>query len=98
MLSQLTRYASQMDLPIYRADLDIRTTFDMRGKIGLDDTPSTAEQLWYEFQIDSPAAPEQIQELVRAIDRGCHTTNSLRNPVPIVARVRLNGEELLIDL
>jgi len=94
MLSQLTRYASQMDLPIYRAELDVRTTFDQRGKIGLDDTPSGAELLSYELDVDSSASPEQIAELVRRIDRGCHATNTIRDPVRVTGRARLNGEEL----
>jgi organic hydroperoxide reductase OsmC/OhrA len=94
MFSQLTRYASELDIPIYNAEMDIRASYDQRGKLGMDDSPSACEGMEYEFSIESPASPEEIKELIRWIDKGCHAANTIRNPVPVSGRVKLNGEEL----
>ncbi len=35
MFSQLTRYASELDVQIDDAEMDIRMSYDTRGKLGL---------------------------------------------------------------
>lgn len=37
MFSQLTRYASELDIQIDEAEMDIRMTYDTRGKLLLAD-------------------------------------------------------------
>ncbi len=94
MFSQLTRYASELDVPIYNAELDIRATYDTRGKLAIDETPSACEGMSYELSLETSASQKQVGELVRWIDRGCHALNTIRDPVPITGRVQLNGAEL----
>jgi hypothetical protein len=98
MFSQLTRYASQLDIEIEDAEMDIRTSYDTRGKLLLADVSPQCRELTYILKIKSPASPEKVQEMVRLIDKGCHTINTIRNPVPVSGRLVLNDQELELDL
>lgn len=97
MYSQLTRYASELGINVEKAELDIRMHYDGRGKLGMDDVSPGCELLWYKWDIESDASPQQVQELLRQIDRGCHTLNSLRYPVRIEGQAELNGQSLLFE-
>ena len=58
MFSQLTRYASHLDIVIEEAEMDIRMAYDTMGKLLLEDVSPAAESVTYVFDIKSPAAPE----------------------------------------
>jgi hypothetical protein len=92
MFSQLTRYASELDVQIDDAEMDIRMNYDTRGKLGLADVTPAGQGLSYVLKIQSPAPPEKVQELVRMIEKGCHTINTIRNPVPVSGKLVHNGE------
>jgi hypothetical protein len=94
MFSQLTRYASQLDIEIEDAEMDIRMAYDTRGKLLLADVSPACRDLTYTFKIKSPASSVKVQELLAMIERGCHTINSLKNPVPISGRLVHNGQEI----
>lgn len=94
MFSQLTRYASQLDIEIEDAEMDIRMIYDSRGKLLLEDVSPGCRELTYVFKIQSPAPSAKIQELLAMIEKGCHTINSLRNPVPVTGRLIHNGQEI----
>ena len=97
MFSQLTRYASQLDIEIDDAEMDIRMTYDTRGKLQLEDVSPACRDLTYVFKINSAAPSEKVQELVRMIEKGCHTINSLRTPVPVSGKLVHNGREFAVD-
>ena len=92
MFSQLTRYASELDIQIDEAEMDIRMSYDTRGKLGLADVSPACQNVSYVFKISSPASPERVQEMVRMIEKGCHTINTIRNPIPVSGKVVHNGE------
>jgi hypothetical protein len=94
MLSQLTRYASVYGVPIYGCEIQLRGYFDQRGKLQLDDTPSGAQRLLYEVQLDSDAPDEQVREMMLAVERGCHARNTFADPVEVRSTVKLKGREL----
>jgi len=94
MFSQLARYASQLDIEIEDAEMDIRMTYDTRGKLLLADISPGCNDLTYIFKIQSPAPPDKVQELLRLIEKGCHTINSLKNPVPVAGKLIHNGQEI----
>ena len=95
MFSQLTRYAAELDIPIRDADMDIRMNYDTRGKLLLEDVSPAAQGLQYTLSIDSPASPEQVRRLVELIEKGCHTFNTIREPVPVSGAVVHNGTEIM---
>jgi len=96
MFSQLTRYASQLDIEIEDAEMDIRMTYDTRGKLLLEDVSPGCKELTYVFKIQSPAPSEKIQEMLRLIEKGCHTINSLKNPVPVTGKLVHNGMDIAL--
>jgi len=98
MFSQLTRYASQLDIEIEDAEMDIRMTYDTRGKLLLADVSPGCKELTYVFKIHSPAPSDKVQEMLQLIEKGCHTINSLKNPVPVAGRLVHNGQEIELKL
>ena len=94
MFSQLARYASELEIPIEDAEMDIRMSYDTRGKLLLAEVSPGAREVDYTFEITSPAPPEKIRELVRLIEKGCHTINTIKQPTPVAARVIHNGVEI----
>ena len=70
MFSQLTRYAAELDVQIDDANMDIRITYDTRGKLLLDDTSPAAQQAEYVLEIKSPAPTERVAERARVEGAG----------------------------
>ncbi len=95
MFSQLTRYAAELDIPIEDADMDIRMSYDTRGKLLLEDVSPGAQALHYSFSIQSPASPEQVRHLIELIESGCHTINTIKQPVPVSGVIVHNGTEIM---
>ena len=96
MFSQLTRYASQLDVPIEDAEMDIRMSYDTRGKLLLADVSPAAQGVHYVLKIQSPAPREKVQQVTQMIEKGCHTVNTIRNPIPVSGKLVHNGEEFEI--
>lgn len=96
MLSQVTQVASFMDIEIERAEMSVRGEFDQKGKFGLSDVPSACTRLVYELDVRSPESPARMAEFMAALERSCYTTNTLKTPVEVVAKLKLNGDEVAI--
>ena len=67
-------------------------SYDTRGKLGLADVTPACQGVTYTLKINSPAGPQKVKELVRMTDKGCHTINTLRNPVPVEGNLVHNGQ------
>ncbi len=93
MFSQLARYASELDVQIDDAEMDIRMNYDTRGKLRLADVSPACQDLSYVFKIRSPAPSEKVRELVNLIEKGCHTMNTIKNPIPVSGKLVHNGKE-----
>ena len=98
MFSQLTRYASELDVQIDDAEMDIRMSYDTRGKLGLDDVSPACRGVTYVLSLKSPASSEKVRRLVEMIEKGCHTVNSIRTPVPVSGRLVHNGQEFEVKV
>ena len=92
MFSQLTRYASELDVQIDDAEMDIRMSYDTRGKLRLADVSPACQGVTYTLNIKSPAPSEKVREMVDLIEKGCHTVNTIRNPVPVSGKLVHNGQ------
>jgi len=75
--------------------VDVRCTFDVADKLGLEGPGATFERVMFSVDIRSPAPPERVQALVLHAERGCHAEQSLRNPVTVTTTVRLNGGQVV---
>jgi hypothetical protein len=85
-----------LDIEIEDAEMDIRMTYDTRGKLLLADVSPGCRELTYVFKIKSPAPAVKVKELLALIEKGCHTINSLRSPVPVSGRLVHNGQEIAL--
>lgn len=98
MFSQLTRYASELDIQVDEAEMDIRMTYDTRGKLLLADVSPACREVSYVLNIKSPAAAERVREMVDMIERGCHTMNTIKNPIPVSGKLVHNGREFEVKV
>ena len=71
--------------------MDTRMAYDTMGMLLLEDVSPATGSVTYVFDIKSPAALEQINELIYLIERGCHTMNTIKAPTPVSAKVLHNG-------
>ena len=94
MFSQLTRYASELDVRIDDAKMDIRMSYDTRGKLGIADVSPACQGVAYTFNIESPASTEKVRQLLERIEKGCHTINTIKNPIPVSGKLVHNGQQL----
>ena len=94
MFSQLTRYASGLDVQIDDANMDIRISYDTCGKLLLEDVSPAAEQVEYVLETDNPLPSDKVRKMVLLIEKGCHTINTLREPIAITATLKHNGAEV----
>jgi hypothetical protein len=91
------RYASVENVPLTAASMDLRGTFPNDLKYGLAEGASSAmEELTYTLAVESAAPREDVLRIVRRAGANCHAEQSLRNPVPVIPRLKLNGEEVVL--
>lgn len=98
MFSQLTRYAAELDVQIDDAELDIRMSYDTRGKLELADVSPACQEVTYVLDIKSPAPSEKVRQMVQMIEKGCHTINTIKNPIPVTGKLVHNGQEFKVKL
>ena len=78
-----------MDL---RADFPNDLKYELEGARG-----SAMEELRYTIVVGSPAPRDDVLRIVRRAEANCHAAQSLKNPVPISAQLKLNGEDIPLD-
>ncbi len=86
MTSQVTRYASVLDTILNSAEVDLRFTF------GSEHPGASSLEYWARFKTDEDEG--RIRELMTLLEKGCHTTNTIRAAVPVIPHLRLNGKEI----
>jgi organic hydroperoxide reductase OsmC/OhrA len=92
MLTQVTRFASVMDITLEAAQIDVRASFPTAEKYGVGEGGAAMERLDYTLDLRSTAPRERVAALVRRAERACHAASSLR--APVAGTLRLNGEDV----
>lgn len=86
-----------MDVPIEKAELELRATFPQEGKYDLKEGVGVAmEKLTYVLDIASGAPPPEVRAVVQRAEAACHAENSLRVSIRVEPTLRLNGQELAV--
>ena len=90
----MARFAPLYDVPIQDAEVDLRCSFDVADKFGLEGPGAAFDEVTFALAIQSSASPEQVRRLIVHAERGCHAEQTLRKPIPVKTRATLNGEAL----
>lgn len=74
--------------PFYQVQLndisvDLRVQFDDAEKYNLPGPGAAFQSVTYKMKVVSSSANEDIQKLITHAERGCHTAQSLRMPIPV---------------
>ena len=93
----MTQFASVHDVPIYGCEVNLRAYFDARGKYGLTEEHTGAQELLYEVLLDSDAPEPLVRQMLRDAERACYAHQTFTHPVQVRATVKLNGRELPLD-
>jgi len=94
MLTQLARSSETRKIHIESASMVVTPRFEQSGSIGADTITSQLIDVETSLDIQSDAPTEQIDKLVQTAERMCFLMDVIRNPHPVRAAVRLNGEAL----
>jgi len=90
----VARFAPLYDVPIEDAEVDVRSSFDVADKLGLEGPGAAFDEVAFALSIKSPAPAEQVRKLIAHAERGCHAEQTFRKPVPVRTTATLNGEDL----
>lgn len=93
MFSQLTRFASRLQVRIEDLEMDLRMTYDPMGKLALGHMTEAMQGFTYLVKIKSSAPTERVMRVAQLTAKGCHTVNSMRGRTPVSGKVVLNDRE-----
>ena len=74
--------------------VDVRCTFDVSDKLGLDGPGAAFESVTFAVALQSAASADQVRRLIEHAERGCHAAQTFRNPIPVSTTATLNGKKL----
>ncbi len=79
----MVQFAPLYQVELWDVNVDLRAQFDDAEKYNLPGPGAAFQQVVYKLKVVSPSADEAIQILIQHAERGCHTAQSLRLPVPV---------------
>lgn len=95
LLSQVTRYASILKIPIQDATCSVEMDWVLDGSVLRGDVRSSCKGVRSNVFIDSSeASPAQVRRLIQLAERGCFLSQLVSTAVPLDTRVCLNGESV----
>lgn len=94
LLTQLTRACALEDLAIEAAEMDVRASFPLESKYGIDDTSAACEGVTYTVDVTGDIDPERLRKALEWAESVCHVVRSLKEPVPVEMALRINGAEV----
>ena len=77
--------AAKRGIELNRIDLDLAFDIDLLGFLGIDESVRKgAQEIKVNVRLDSPnATPDQLQELVQAVEKNSPIRDTLANPVKV---------------
>jgi uncharacterized OsmC-like protein len=85
----LNAVATALGIPLRGGQVVAEADLDFRGTLGVDrQAPVGLQDIQLTFQLDSEAAPEQLEKLVAMTERYCVIYQTLKNPPNIATAVQ----------
>jgi organic hydroperoxide reductase OsmC/OhrA len=85
----MVQFAPLYEVEISDLYVDLRGEFDDSDKYDLPGPGAAFQRVVYRLKVKSPSNPENIQKLINHAERGCHTAQSLRQPVPVIIETEI---------
>ena len=85
----MAQFAPLYDVILEDVDVDLRVGFDDAEKHNLPGQGAAFESAVYRVKVKSPSPVEQVERLLAHAERGCHTAQSLRQPVPVTLETHI---------
>jgi uncharacterized OsmC-like protein len=95
VLTDLVRSFAVHDLEVDDLRLEIEADFPLGAKYGGEQIGVEASGVRYTVDVRSSAPREAVEAAIAWAERSCHAVHSLRQPVPVTGRYRLDGEPLV---
>ena len=93
LLTQLTRACALEDIPVESMSMDVRAAFPLEKKYGISDVSAACEQVTYTLDVVGDVDPDKLREALEWSESVCHVVRSLKEPVPVEMKLKINGEE-----
>ena len=84
-------YARVLGIPIDGVSVKATASLDPRGFFGVADVPAGFREVSFTVDITGPAAPEDVERLIAAVNEHCPVLDILRRPLPVKGTYSLNG-------
>ena len=85
-------YARVLGIPLDGVTVRAEGRVDLRGFFGVADVPAGFQDVSFAVEIDSPAAPAEVERLIAEVNAHCPVLDILKQPVRVEGTYRLNGE------
>ena len=85
----MVQFAPLYDVEINDLDVDLRVEFDDADKYDLPGPGAAFQKVTYRLKVKSPTERERVEKLIAHAERGCHTAQSLRKPVPVILEAEI---------
>ena len=95
VLTDLVRAFALHDLGVSDLRLEIEADFPLGAKYGDEPIGVEASEVRYTVHVRSDAEREAVEAAIEWAERYCHAVQSLRQPVPVTGRYRVNGEPII---
>ncbi len=79
----MVQFAPLYQVELWDTSIDLRAQFDDSEKYNLPGPGAAFQQVIYKVKVSSPSPEEAINSLIQHAERGCHTAQSLREPVSV---------------
>lgn len=95
ILTDLVRAFAVHDLEVDDLRLEIEADFPLGAKYGDEPIGVEASEVRYTVDVRSGAARAAVEAAIEWAERYCHAVHSLRQPVAVTGRYRVDGEPLI---
>jgi putative redox protein len=89
-------YARVLGIPLDGVKVRAEGRVDLRGFFGVADVPAGFQDVSFAVEIDSPAAPAEIERLVAEVNAHCPVLDILKQPVQVDGTFQHNGQPLTV--
>ena len=94
LLTQLTRACALEGIPVESMSMDVRASFPLESKYGISDLSAACEKVTYTVDVVGEVDTGQLREALDWAESVCHVVRSLKEPVPVEMKLKVNGTEL----